>query len=746
MATIKDVARVAGVSHGTVSNVLTGKMHVAPEKVKRVNDAIEELGYVPTAAARSLKTNRTMAIAVILPQVQDARYASIYSGIEGSLTDNGYTTFLLTSGEIPRLESDILSKTVQQRVDGILIATCQPHSIQEEYSRLNIHIPTVFIERDVGPEHNFIGFDNRTAVQEAVLDYLNQGYKDIALVCGPTAYSNEAACIDGYKEAFEQAGLEYEDNHILITANNKESGFRSAVELFQSSFIPEVVICTSEILRLGTTKALDFLEDYLSLEPIVICLEPDSWILPIKCNTARILQPARELGEQSVKILLENIQHPIFHTPNRIRLQNQFSKPRPSYPLSSTSRHRKVLRIAMLQSAASRALLSISKDFEHTHGYAIEIEQFDYDELYSQLSTPSGDIDYDLLQIDLPWMGDIISQGRLISLDSFLQADKKLIDRIVPGALESYALYEGSFYAIPFIFGTQLLFYRKDLFEDTNLQNLFFEEYRTDLTPPTNWNQFNAIAKFFNRSFNPASPVPYGTTLGGKDSSGAVCEVLPRIWGFHGDVFDKYGNITIDNEESIRGIQSYVESFRYAPAGSPDHWWNEQVEFFAEGEAAMMVLFVAHATEISDRHHLKVAGRVGYDMIPGGTPLLGGWSIGISSDSRDKEGAFRFMQWIANKENAIPHMILGGANPSIHLYQSSELRSIYPWLLKSLDSFHHSRKRQLPSEYYPGLKERQFEKILGREINAAIKSRQSPKEAAANVRNSLEQFRSSPPR
>jgi DNA-binding LacI/PurR family transcriptional regulator len=126
MATIKDVAKEAGVSLGTVSNVLSRKGRVSPERTKRVQEAIQKLGYTPDATARSLKTNRSMSIGVILPNISDPNFAHIFTGIERVLSEQGYTSALYTTSEIPAKENLIIDKICEQRMDGVILVTCQP--------------------------------------------------------------------------------------------------------------------------------------------------------------------------------------------------------------------------------------------------------------------------------------------------------------------------------------------------------------------------------------------------------------------------------------------------------------------------------------------------------------------------------------------------------------------------------------------------------------------------------------------
>jgi DNA-binding LacI/PurR family transcriptional regulator len=117
VATIKDVAKEAEVSPGTVSNVLNRTGKVSPEKVKRVQEAIRKLGYTPHATARSLKTSCSMNIGVILPNITDPNFAQIFTGIERVLSEHGYTTALYSTSEIPAKEDLIIERICQHDLE-----------------------------------------------------------------------------------------------------------------------------------------------------------------------------------------------------------------------------------------------------------------------------------------------------------------------------------------------------------------------------------------------------------------------------------------------------------------------------------------------------------------------------------------------------------------------------------------------------------------------------------------------------
>jgi len=734
MPTIKDVARLAGVSHGTVSNILKGYKGVSLDKVKKVEEAIKNLGYQPDATARSLKTSKTMNVGVVLPNIIDPCFSQVFTGIERVLSENQYTASLYITSEVPANERKILRQIQQQRMDGIIIATCQPYRTDIFDQLIKNGIKVVFIEREIeNKDYNFVGFNNRITVYDAAVQLLVMGFKTIAIVTGPEEYKSEKQCIAGYRQALTDSGLEVNNKLVEITNMDKESAFKAAFRLLQLGEIPDAVITSTTQIAEGITEAVNICEDNLVKKPSIISLSEDSWTNNSYPDILKLPRQAMLLGELSADILLGNISNSAFYETKSILMDNvkvNIAKGREPVQISRKTGSGDTLKVLMLDSSASYATFSLLADFKRKEGTNIEIETLSYKELYEVIKDEKTASAYDVFEVDIPWLPEFAERGILDDLSAYIDNNPEAIQGLIPGILEAYAKYDNKFFVLPYMYGTQLLFYRKDLFEDIKLQRLFYEQYHAELKPPKTWAEYNAVARFFTKEHNPDSPTLYGTTLGGKYSSGSVCEFLPRQWAYGGRSFDENGNVVLNNKETLKALKNYCESFLYASPQSTEHWWGEQVEEFCRGEAAMMVLFMSHATDISDRSKSKVVGKVGYDIIPGGMPLLGGWSLGINRSSRKKELAFKFISWACCKELAIPYTILGGSTPCVNLYKSSELVSVYPWLPKSLESFNISRKRTMPRAVN-GLvvSERQFEEILGEAVYLSIKGKMPPEEA-----------------
>jgi ABC-type glycerol-3-phosphate transport system substrate-binding protein len=526
---------------------------------------------------------------------------------------------------------------------------------------------------------------------------------------------------------------------------DKQSAFKAALRLMQLGEVPNVIFTTSTQIAEGVIEASKFFDLGSLKTPTIISLSEDSWTSSSYPNIIKLPRKAMHLGEQAAEILLGNINHSAFYESKNILMENPWAD-RPgtnkTKMVTSNIGSKNTLRVLMLDSSSSYATYSLMPDFKKNFGANVQIDTLSYNELYDAIKDEKQSASYDVFQLDIPWMPEFVERNLLVNISSYIKEDQRSIDGLIPGILDSYAKYNDSFYGMPYMYGTQLLFYRKDYFEDIKLQRLFYEQYKSELNPPKTWAEFNAVAKFFTNAYNDQSPTEYGTTLGGRFSSGAVCEYLPRMWAYGGMVFDKDGKVIINSKESLKALNNYCESFLYASKNSSEHWWNEQVTEFIEGKAAMMVLFMSHATDISDRAKSKVVGKVGYDIVPGGAPLLGGWSLGINRNCSDKKLAFKFISWASSKDLAIPQTILGGSTPCINLYNSSELCAVYPWLPKALESFSISRKRTVPRSVGGlVLSERQYEEILGEAIHNSVIKAISPEAAIISAAKSLQELK-----
>ena len=750
MATIKDVARLAGVSHGTVSNVLRKQRGVGLDKIERVESAIQQLGYRPIAAARSLKTSKSSNVAVVLPNVANSAFAQLFQTIERTLSERGFTATLYTTSEVVEHERRILEAIRGSYVAGLVIATCQPQNVEQFQELQTQRINTVFVEREIrDSEFNFLSFNNRKHVHQTVTGLIAAGYRRIALMAGPPEYTTEKQSIEGYREALAQhlPGEPYQS--VAITNLDKESAFNMACGVLGGENPPDAIVASGPLIAEGLLKALSFTRSRTA-PPRVVSLWSDSWSDVSDSAIVKIRRPYMHLGELVANTLLDNMDN-AFHETRRIILDNSSGLPSFEAPVGedvvagkagSRRREAAILRVLLLESPSSYATLCLLDDFRRRSGIDVEVTTVKYGALYDIATDRTAARSYDVCQLDIPWLPEFAERGLLHPLDDLLAADGDgaLLDQFIPGIADHFVRYDRRVFGLPYMYCSQLLFYRKDLFTNLKYQSMFETQYRAELGVPRSWTEFNVVARFFTTAFNPESETLYGTTLGGMSSSGSLCEFLPRLYAFGGATFDADGRLALDSKLAVKALRNYCESYRYASAASPDHWWEEQVDEFRAGKAAMMVLFSSHAAGITDRSKSRIVGNIGYDVIPGNKSLLGGYSLGLYASSKLKQEAFGFIKWACTKLTAVS-TILGASIPTREMRKNTEVLSIFPWYLKAFEVFESTVPRRMPrSRKDTAISEHQFEEILGGAVHEAITQAVTPEAAIAKAVAALKEL------
>ena len=742
-ASMKDVAEMAGVSVGTVSNVLKGDRRVSLAMVQRVQAAIRKTGYRAYVPPRgNAKTRKSRCIGVVLPSVQDPNYAGIFTGINHVLAENAYMASLCVSSEMQAREQKAIEQFVKQGVEGIIIITCQPGSSELFHSVFDNGTPLVFVDREPsGGGFPFVEYDCIKHLRVLTLELLDEGRASPVLVAGPMENSSESAYAEGYLRALSERGMpHFRELSVIETNFNKESAFSAMVARLAQSPRPDAIICTSIPLLAGARQAVKVLHP--DLEPAFVSLGDDSWAPAIPSEARVMRRDSMEMGESAANLMLEMIAGGDVDRNRRVVVNHARFKSDDKPPLRMSARlrngrHR--LHALMLGGAACSAVESLLPAFTKSTGIEVEIEKHNVGEIAAIVRDAAMRSKYDILQIDQPWLGEAAEDGLLHNLDGWLEANPEAKEAWLPGVLDAYCRFHDHYYAVPYLFGSQLLFYRKDLFNDPNLSSTFRKHYHYDLRAPKNWIEFNQIAAFFTKSLNPNSPVEYGATLGGQEPNGAVCEFMPRLFAFREEAFGAESMLeSLSSADAVKALENYAESYRYAAPGSQENWWDEQAELFAQGKAAMMILFLGHVSILADRSKSRVIGKIGYDMIPGDRPMLGGWTLGINAGSRHVDCALEFLGWTCDRDLVIPITILGGSPPATRVYHNSELCTLYPWLPKAVESFSRSYERNISKVTTSGkVEEREFENILGAAVHKAICGNQSPAEALTQARTEL---------
>ena len=729
MATMKDVARLAGVSHGTVSNVLNGSKSVSSDKIRKVEQAVAELGYKQNVLAKNLKTKRTERIVVVLPALTNMAYANLFNEISIHASEKGYSAYLRVCSDIPDQECAILESALMTGTDGVILLTCQPGNTEFFNSVIDEGLRIVFMHHKVsGYKMNNVDMDIRSAVMENVLNQIAAGYDRIAMIAGPQEYSYETECIDAYFNAMHKARKDIEAKYVETVNNNKESAMRAAIRLMELENPPQMIYTTNRILREGVALALTIGAEPRVPIPKLVTLDAEDWT-KVKTEKGSLLSlPYAKMARAAFNMLEEMVEEDDTRGGRSISIPCSQGRGLAAARCHDIGVQRKI-KILIQESPSSHTIKSLVADFKRTTGIGLEINQVPYNQMLKEIlsGVPAGE--YDAFTFDLAWMKELILGGYVQDLSEYYTDNKELSHMFSEDVLREHCFFGNRLFALPFSHTVQLLFYRKDLFTQIKNKRLFYEHYKKELRVPTTWEEYNTVARFFTKKYNPESETLYGTTLGAMNASGAVCEFLPRIWGAGGKLFEN-GKAAIASESCIAALNGYVESFQYAHPDSPVFWWDEQVEVFGRGDAAMMVLFSDHATPLEDRSISSVVGKVDFTLIPGKASVLGGWSIGVNPFTEKKKDAFEFAKWTASESLTMPNAMLGRIVPYRFVFESAELHNLYPWYRILPSAFACTQRRTLPKNSKgEGVSESVLEQIIGDAVHKTINKQLSAKEA-----------------
>lgn len=694
MVTIKDVAKYAGVSHGTVSNVLNGAPSVSLENIKKVEEAIRVLGYQPNISARNLKSSHDRDVAVVLPNISDSLFAALYTTLDELFTQREMSVRLFLTDDMEEKELSAFDELRRQQIRSAVVVTCQPDNAALFSELLKSGMRLVFVEREPqGLDCNFISFRNDKSVYSAVNTLLDRGVKKIALITSLQSFSSEQLCVEGYRRALMENDLPVETAYIRMTAGTREDGFKAAIDLITHFPELEAIVCSSTLLLHGVIRAAHLAHQ----EHIVraAALGDDPWNKEMYPYTLLFSRPYFEMASKIVDLLLENMENSAFFEYKQIALSPlRLSAPKKeAAQFVSTSQK---LKVAIVDGEMAHSIRCLLPDLQRKLNIEVSLDILPYEKLYANICSDRLRREYDLFTLDTIWLQEFVSKGYLADITERISDEFRETVDISQPLWKNFSRVNGRYFTVPYHYCNQLIFYRKDLFEDPVNKRMFFEQYRTELRCPRTWLEYNAVARFFTREYNPSSQTVYGTTLGGDYPNAAAYDFLPRFWAYGGELFDKHGAPAVNSKNALKALENYRESYKYASPASPGNWLYGQVDEFISGQAAMMILSSAYASAISDPSQSKISGKVGFEQIPGGNPIHWIWAFAVNDACPHKDVAFAFIRWICDKDLAVPTTLLGNISACAGITTNAELYTRYPWISKSLSIEPESFLQYLP--------------------------------------------------
>lgn len=305
LATIEDVAAIAGVSIATVSRAINEPTKVADETRRRVNEAIARTGYTTNAMARSLRMRRSNMILILAPDVGDPNFSNILVGLETEASKRGYGVLIGNTQNDAEREADYLRFISSNQADGLILLTGHlpfGHAQPGQETRLP---PMVAVNEPVpNSDIPFVGVDNFEGSRLAAEHLISQGHRRIAFIGRSTGRAVNQLRERGYRAALEAAGIAIDPLLILDGDGTTESGRQATEHMFVRDVLPTAFLCINDATALGVIIALNARRYDLPRQFSVMGFDDISFASFVTPSLTTMKQPRLRIGEAAMDMLL----------------------------------------------------------------------------------------------------------------------------------------------------------------------------------------------------------------------------------------------------------------------------------------------------------------------------------------------------------------------------------------------------------------------------------------------------------
>ncbi|OAS89271.1 MULTISPECIES: LacI family DNA-binding transcriptional regulator [Metabacillus] len=306
--TIYDVAKEAGVAISTVSKVLNNTGSIGAKTRKKVEETMQKLNYQPSVAASVKK--RIQTIGLLIPNIADPFMAEIARTIEDHGRKFGFSLMICSTDNDLDKEIEYVSILKQKYIDGIIIATGLKNTVALK-ELINSEIPVALLAREVPSlAVNTVVVNDFLGAFEATSYLIKLGHQKIAMVTEDIYFPVTKSRLDGYKQALEQAGINYNENLVTINNTSFTDALDSTVKLLNLPEPPTAIFASTEPLAIGAMQGAR--ESGFDIPKDISIVGFDNSILAEMCypQLTTVSQPIQEMGKKIIELLVEEIKDP----------------------------------------------------------------------------------------------------------------------------------------------------------------------------------------------------------------------------------------------------------------------------------------------------------------------------------------------------------------------------------------------------------------------------------------------------
>lgn len=306
LVTMKDVARLAGVSTATVSRILRDPDAGTEETVQRVMDAVRKLNYEPNVLARNLRKQETRFVIVVLPDITNPFFSRILRGMEDTAQAAGYNVLLCNTDNDPARELTYIKILQRRGADGIIFLTARvdkSHILQLSHT-LPVVLACEYVE---GLPVPMVSIDNLSAAFTAVNHLLQLGHKRIAMINGP---GNVILCrerLTGYRLALQQAGISFDPALVRNGTFHHDSGVEAMKSLLEEAGPLTAVFCANDEMAIGAINCAKSRGLRVPEDLAVVGFDDIDFASMYDPPVTTVAQPMYQIGETAMRLLLSKV-------------------------------------------------------------------------------------------------------------------------------------------------------------------------------------------------------------------------------------------------------------------------------------------------------------------------------------------------------------------------------------------------------------------------------------------------------
>jgi len=307
MATIRDVAKQAGVAPITVSRVINNSGYVNEKTRARVEAAIADLGYVPNVLARSLRSRRTDTLGLILTDISNPFWTTVARGVEDAASDAGFNVILCNTDESEVEQDKYLHVLVQKQVDGVLLVPARSAVEPIKFIQSQNTSVVVLDRRIPNSQTDAVRCDSEGGAYQLTCLLLSLGHRRIAMLSGPRGVSTAEDRVAGYRRALTEVGLDVDPALVNYGQFSLESGYTMTQQVLTVTPRPSALFAGNNFIAIGALRALRDAGLRVPEDLALVGFDDLPTDLVVDPFITVAAQPAYEMGRQATELLLARL-------------------------------------------------------------------------------------------------------------------------------------------------------------------------------------------------------------------------------------------------------------------------------------------------------------------------------------------------------------------------------------------------------------------------------------------------------